>query len=181
MIEDLQDPDYGSTDNQLRKNAKRLSLLLKHFQGRWRHEYLTSLREFHKSQGNNNQTAKVGDIVQIHDEGSRLGWRLAVIEELITGNDGLVRAANICTSTGRTNRPIVKLYPLEVVSAETLVPTTQGTLHDDTPDDSQKKDPIVPQKRPSRLAAERAKGRITDWIKAIRAPPEDVRNASDIN
>ena len=90
--EDLQDSDYGSTDSQMRKNAKRLSLLLKHFQGRWTHECLTSLREFHKSQSNNNQTMKVGDIVQIHNEGSRLGWCLAVIEELITGNDRLVRA-----------------------------------------------------------------------------------------
>ena len=178
VTEDLHDPDYGSTDSQMRKNAKRLSVLLKHFQGRWRYEYLTSLREFHKCQGNNSQTVKVGDVVQIHDEGSRLGWRLAVIEELITGKDGLIRAASIRTSTGRTNRPIIKLYPLEVVSAET---TTSPTLHDheDTPDDTQEENLTVTQKRPPRHAAERAKCRMTDWIKAIRAPPEDVGNASD--
>ena len=95
VIEDLQDPDYGSTSSQMRKNVKRLSLLLNHFQTQWKHEYLTSLREFHRSHGNNNQTVKVGDIVQIHDEGPRLTWLLAVIEELITGNNGLVRAAII--------------------------------------------------------------------------------------
>ena len=30
--EDLQDPDYGSKSSQMHKNAKRLSLLLTHFQ-----------------------------------------------------------------------------------------------------------------------------------------------------
>ena len=67
--EDLQDPVYGSASSQMRKNAQRLSFLLNHFQSRWKHEYLTSLREFHRSQGNNNQSVKVGDVVQIHDDG----------------------------------------------------------------------------------------------------------------
>ena len=89
----------------MRKSAKKLALLLRHFQTRWKHEYLTSLREFHKSQGNNYK--KVRDIaVQIHDEGPWINWRLAVIKELITGKDGLVQAVNIRTST---NCPIVKL------------------------------------------------------------------------
>ena len=105
----LQDPDYGNTSNQMRKNAKRLSLLLNYFQTQWKHEYF-SLREFHRSHGNNNQTVKVGDIVQIHDKGPRLSWHLAVIEESITGNDGLVRVAIIRTSTGHINHPVIKLY-----------------------------------------------------------------------
>ena len=174
--EDLQDPDYGSTSSQMRKNAKRLSLLLNHFQTRWKHEYLTSLREFHRSQGNNNQTVKVGDVVQIHDEGPRLSWRLAIIEELITGNDGLVRAANIRTSTGRTNRPIVKLYPLEVTSVETSAsPTAQPV------DRHPEEENLTPtsEKRPVRAAAGRARRRMSEWIQAIRAPPEDVGNTSD--
>ena len=29
------------------------------------------------------QTVKVGDIMQVHDDGARLNWHLAVIEELI--------------------------------------------------------------------------------------------------
>ena len=46
-------------------------------------------------------------------------WKLAVVEELIIGCDGLVRAAHIRTMNGRTNRPISKLCPLEVCSHET--------------------------------------------------------------
>jgi len=98
--EDTQDPDYRSFDNQMCKSARKLALLLKRFQTRWKHEYLTSLREFHMSHGNKQQRIRVGDVVQIHDEGPRLNWHLAVIEELITGKDGLVQVANIHTSTG---------------------------------------------------------------------------------
>ena len=43
---------------------------------------------------------------------------MAVIQRLIKGNDGYVRAAEIRTNTGRTNRPISKLYPLEISTDE---------------------------------------------------------------
>ena len=39
-----------------------------------------------------------------------------MIEELITGNDGLVRAAKLRTASGRTNRAIKRLYPLQVMA-----------------------------------------------------------------
>jgi len=59
-----------------------------------------------------------------------------VIEELITGNDGLVRAAKIRTAKERTNRPITKLVPLEVSSSdsETLrqPPPTEAPSSSDT-------------------------------------------------
>ena len=42
-------------------------------------------------------------------------WKMGVIEDVITGHDGLVRAAKIRTSKGLvTTRPIVKLVPLEI-------------------------------------------------------------------
>ena len=50
---------------------------------------MTELRESYKASGNNNQTIKVGDIVLIHNDIPRINWRLAMIEKLITGNDGL--------------------------------------------------------------------------------------------
>ena len=90
------------------------AMLLQHFTSRWKAEYLTSLREFHRTSEDNNCKIAVGDIVLVHDNGPRVQWRLAVVESLIQGGDGLVRAANIRTSTGHTNRPIVRLVPLEV-------------------------------------------------------------------
>ena len=43
---------------------------------------------------------------------------MAVIEDLITGGDGLVQAATICITTGITSRPITELYSLELNEAE---------------------------------------------------------------
>ena len=42
--EDIHDPDYGNPQSRICKSAKKLALLLRHFQARWKHEYLTSLR-----------------------------------------------------------------------------------------------------------------------------------------
>ena len=57
-------------------------------------------------------------VVVVHDDTPRLQWKLAVVEELIEGKDGLVHAAHMRTATCKTTRPIVKLYPLEVSSNE---------------------------------------------------------------
>ena len=38
------------------------------------------------------------------------------MEEFIIGGDGFVRVANIRTCNGNTNRPIIRLYRLEVTS-----------------------------------------------------------------
>jgi len=40
---------------------------------------------------------------------------IAVIEDL---GDGLMRAANIRIPTGRTNRPLARLVPLEISSSD---------------------------------------------------------------
>jgi len=61
---------------------------------------------------------KKGDIVIIHNDIPRACCKLAVIDELIVGKDGLVWAVNIRTSTGITSRPITKLYPMEVNEAD---------------------------------------------------------------
>ena len=90
------------------------------------------------------------------------------IQGLIEGVDGLVRAANIRTSTGRTNRPITKLYPLEVCTNEATPPTE---------DDTSEQIIMVPTPRqniPQRTKALEAMRKIADWARNIRAPPEDV-------
>ena len=47
--DEIQDIDYNDSDCQTRRRAKIQSLLLRHFWLRWRQEYLTSLRQFHKT------------------------------------------------------------------------------------------------------------------------------------
>ena len=61
-------------------------------------------------------TCQEGDIVLVHNHGPTAYWKLAVIENVIVGHDGLFRAASIHTNGRRTNRPISRLYPLEIAS-----------------------------------------------------------------
>ena len=177
--EDIQDPSYDET-SQLNRAAKWQSLLLAHFSARWKHEYLTSLREFHRASGNNNQEIKVGDVVLIHDDSPRINWKMAVVEELIIGGDGLVRAANIRTCNGKTNRPIVKLYPLEVTSPVEAAPSellqTENTVNPKTlgtnaqhVDDSAHTRPVRDSARKAGISLQG--GQVIYW-----PPPEDVGN-----
>ena len=50
--DEVYDPDYKS-DPGVRKRARTMALLLKHFWTRWKMEYLTSLMDFHKTTGSN--------------------------------------------------------------------------------------------------------------------------------
>lgn len=82
--------------------------LINHYWHRWKHEYLTSLREYQRSSGTRNQTIQVGDVVIVQDDLTpRLQKNLAVVDELLTENDGFSRAARIRTSGGLTTRPNV--------------------------------------------------------------------------
>jgi len=171
-IEDMRDPSFHEA-NQLRRDAKIQSVLLDHFTGRWKHEYLTSLREFYRPTGRNGQQIKTGDVVLIHDECPRINWKLAVVEDLIPGNDGMVRSANIRTKNGVTNRPVTRLYPLEVTASDA------GTVRDQVPekqDTVSKGDKAVTEgdtpveARPRRKAADRARQQISQWTESLLAP-----------
>ena len=57
--------------------------IIQKFGTRWKNEYLTSLREYHRTFGKNTQNIKVGDVVQIHGHSPRITWKLAVVDELL--------------------------------------------------------------------------------------------------
>ena len=101
---------------------------LDHFWKRWQKEYLDDLRNFH-AKGRETRPIRVGELVLIHEANTkRQLWPVGVVTSLIPGKDGQARAAWIRTQTGNvTNRPIQRLYPLELAAAsegETAVPTT---------------------------------------------------------
>jgi len=111
----------SSSDNRsvIRKRLQQRNMVLEQLWRRWLTEYLTALRESHRLSGKRKQIIAVGDVVQIHDECPRSRWKLGIVEELITGRDGLTRAAHVRTASGVTSRPVVKLYPLEVTCDKT--------------------------------------------------------------
>ena len=96
--DELDDPTYGETTD-LRRSVKAQALLLSHFWNRWKTEYLTVLREFHRTTGSNMQKVKVGDVILIHDDTPRIQWKLAIIEDINKEEDGHIRSANVKTST----------------------------------------------------------------------------------
>ena len=64
---------------------------------------LISLREFYCPIGMSDQQINVGDVVLVHDVCQLINWKMAVVEGLITGNDGLVCSVSIQTINGVTN------------------------------------------------------------------------------
>ena len=79
-----------------------LNKVLEHFfWGRWKKEYLLELRESHcqakhPPKGSKCGTIAVGDVVLVHEESKPRGfWKLAKVENLIKGADGLIRGATV--------------------------------------------------------------------------------------
>jgi len=175
--QELDDPTFGNLDD-INRRSQLQAFLLNQFKFRWRHEYLTSLREYHRTSGQNTQTIKPGDVVLIHDDTPRITWKLAVIEELLKGNDGLVRAANIRTAQGRTNRPTARLIPLEV-SSEVATTELNTTSPDQSNNTSVKPAEGIDQPRsesgrmeqPKRAAALRGRQKVMNWTKQLDGAP----------
>ena len=97
---------------------KHVNKLLDHFWKRFSSEYLCSLRERDRLQRRKNPRCKivsVGDVVLVHQKQvARNSWPLGKITRLISSPDGEVRGAELRTATGKLNRPINLLYPLEM-------------------------------------------------------------------
>ncbi|XP_063420482.1 uncharacterized protein LOC134705689 [Mytilus trossulus] len=111
---DFEHSTLEMTHESVNKLSRLKSQIIQQFWCKWKHEYLTSLREYHRNTGKDIQTIKVGDVVQVYEESPRTKWNLAVIDQLNIGGDGKTRSAVIRTKHGLTSRPITKLYPLEV-------------------------------------------------------------------
>ena len=103
---------------------------------------------------------KIGDIVLVYNDTTRVNWKLAVIESVNRGADGVICSADIRTATGKTNRPIARVYLQEVLAAEETV-TIKVLEKSDTP---------VPLKRPMHEAAKRGQQQMKEWMTSLRGP-----------
>ncbi|XP_077978115.1 uncharacterized protein LOC144433645 [Glandiceps talaboti] len=170
LIDDdtLTDPTFTVRDQTtLVKRKQHLANLHEHFWHRWSSEYLPALHERHNPNGKTNNTIQVGDVVLIQsDDKRRVNWNLALVLELRYGNDGLVRSAKIKTKGGQTNRPINKLYPLELTCDDPRNST--GNVH--IPKDTANNNNQIVQKetRPIRQAAISAKNKIKNWTRQLQ-------------
>ena len=162
--EDAYEPNMSHT--YLSRRMAYLNRNLDHFWKRWKTEYLMELRDCHRygearaSRGT--YTVQMGDIVLVHRETSPRGlWRLGKVESLKKGADGHVRSATVRVHSKGTrsillNRPVKRLYPLEVnchFSEEMDLPDCEsqtGTQPESQP----------PRRRSQRAAASTARDRM---------------------
>jgi len=116
----FEDPTYGERP-LITGSFARCSRILQDFWKRWRTEYLAALRERHSYINTSSNTeVRVGQVVLIHEDLPRVRWKLGVIVELLKCRDGIVRSVNLRSNNCIVNRPICKLYPLEVFSEEVV-------------------------------------------------------------
>ena len=151
-------PTYLDTD-RLRRDVKKQSILLKHFTNIWRHKHLTSLRDFYRYLRRGGQQINIDNVVLVHDDCVRVNWKLAVLERLVERKD-----LRCHTHKERfTNRPVSKLYPLEVTANDTAQVRELASQEVNN--------------HPKRRAAEQARQQIMQWSKCIHAPLEDIEDS----
>ena len=100
----------------LRRRAKYLRRCKQALWTRWTTEYLRGLRERHrmKHKGQTTPLAK-GEVVIIkEEERNRNKWTIRFVEDLISGRNGIVRAAKPRSGKGTLERAVQHLYPLEL-------------------------------------------------------------------
>lgn len=127
-----------STNQPLTRKARHHKHVLRQLTKQWRKEYLTSLREQSSvgNKGNGAREISIGDIVLLKlDSTTRCYWKLAKVEELISGNDGKIRAAvvKVASSDKRPvylRRVVQHLIPIEVKADNkvTQPPAPQATV-----------------------------------------------------
>ena len=146
-----------STYETLTRRAKHHHLVISQFVKRWRNEYQVNLRESYSIKRKHKSIPKVkeGDVVILKNESTKHAfWKLAIIESLIVGQDGVARATIVkaANSEGRPKslrRSVKHLFPLEINFQSTVRETSVSR----EPDTSDATDSSVRSFRPRRMAA----------------------------
>eukprot|EP00794_Sanderia_malayensis_P015458 gene15458-biopygen12863 len=155
--------DYAGNSNTVNSRFLYLTRKLTHFWNRWRKEYLVDLRERHRQKKNQPSSVSVGDIVLIYEDNTKRGlWKTGIVEALIKGTDGVVRGAKV-RKPGKgkpdvLNRPIQKLYPLEVESSQRNSNENSGSVSSDR-NQNELQGHQDQSRRPTRAAARDARAK----------------------
>ena len=160
--------EVSSTHDTLVRRSKQQRRTLSRFLSIWRKMYLTNLREYHRVKGpltREGPSKSVGDVVILkNDSTKRLFWKLAIVRELLTGNDGKVRAAMIkvtddLNKTRLLRRSTQHLIPIEVKDKDrSLQPVeeveeSQPSCSTSADNDAASTENVVNTGRPRRQAA----------------------------
>ena len=110
--------------------------IIRQFWNKFQKEYLLSLRERNTQKIMHGTEPQKGDVVLLQDQLPRSMWRLGLIENLIKGHDGHVRAAELRLPPRgqqgtKLTRSIKHLIPLEINcsgTSKTLTGTSSASL-----------------------------------------------------
>ena len=175
---DPDDEDYVVTHEHFTRRLKHLNTVLNQFWKKWHQEYLLELREAHRygKKGTAISPISVGSIVLVHDERPRGFWRLAKVNQLLTGKDGLVRGAVVKGKDKFTElqRPLQLLYPLEVDQFVSQPDEAQQDAEEKRVEDTNTETGVscnesnkdasgVPGRRMPRTAANKAREKFQSW------------------
>jgi len=112
-------PEGTALSKHFQKDYQKRQSLQHQLRVRFRREYLSQLVQ--RAKEKRSKQIKVGDVVLVGaDDKKRLQWPLAKVVELIPGRDAVIRVARVKTQHGVLVRPLQRLYPLEVSSAENI-------------------------------------------------------------
>ena len=112
----IPDEDLDEEDLDLRKRVRYLRRCKDVLWSRWTGEYLKSLRERHNLKHKTKEmTVQLGDVVLIQSpERNRGKWNIGIVNKLIKGRDGVVRAIRLRAGKSYLERAIQHLYPMEL-------------------------------------------------------------------
>jgi len=100
-----------STNETLSKQSCTQKHFLRQFTNQWHKDYLLSLRENQKAKSASRKFSRIsiGDIVILNDDfAKRAFWKLAIVDSLLTGRDGEVRAAVVRVSRHEGNPMLIR-------------------------------------------------------------------------
>ena len=100
----------------------------------------------------------------------------------VIGNAGFIRSVTLRTAGGRTNRPIARLYPLEVSAEQpnsdiNIGESQRGSANNNVnSEDSAMKSDATLHQRPTRAAMIQARRKVAEWTNTLSRPREDVED-----
>uniref|UniRef100_A0A7M5XLD8 DUF5641 domain-containing protein n=2 Tax=Clytia hemisphaerica TaxID=252671 RepID=A0A7M5XLD8_9CNID len=145
-LDDIEDDLEVSID--LKKRYKYLKKAREKIWQRWLTEYVRYLRERHQLKNNEGSQFKEGDVVIIKgDERNRANWNLGIIDKMMPGKDGIIRAVRLRAGKNFLERAPENLFPLEL----SVEPKAKKPLPEE-----------VKRERPRRTAKTIAKLKISD-------------------
>ena len=114
------------------RRARYIETVVNHYWERWRREYVLNLRNWKaKYKRTNALVPEVNDVVVVFEEKvPRQSWCIGRITETITSHDGQIRGAKVFIGKSKAviERPVNKLYPIELASENTMQNSSQKSV-----------------------------------------------------